>query len=138
MTLRVLDASVVIKCLVLEDGSDEALALLNGDVAVPDFLVVECANVLWRKRRLGELADGEVHDGWAELDRFTFDFTADRLLAPAARQLAVDLGHPVHDCLYLALALRRSATLTTADRRFQHAAAAAGYGGMVGLLGATA
>lgn len=31
--------------------------------------------------------------------------------------MALDLGHPVHDCVYLALARRRSLRFATADRR---------------------
>jgi predicted nucleic acid-binding protein len=39
-------------------------------------------------------------------------------LAAAAR-LAGDLGHPVYDCMYLALALQEQRPVITADRRFQ-------------------
>jgi predicted nucleic acid-binding protein len=43
------------------------------------------------------------------------------LLRPAAR-LAVELGHPVYDCVYLALAASHSASLATADERLRRAA----------------
>jgi predicted nucleic acid-binding protein len=43
--------------------------------------------------------------------------TGPRLQARALR-LGCDLDHPVHDCLYLALALDRGTALATADRRF--------------------
>jgi predicted nucleic acid-binding protein len=35
-----------------------------------------------------------------------------------AFQLAAELSHPVYDCLYLALALRRDTYVVTADGRF--------------------
>jgi predicted nucleic acid-binding protein len=43
------------------------------------------------------------------------------LLRPAAR-LAAELGHPVYDCVYLALAASRSAVLATADGRLRERA----------------
>lgn len=36
----------------------------------------------------------------------------------AALQLAIDLNHPIYDCLYLALAIRLDTHVVTADRRF--------------------
>ncbi len=46
---------------------------------------------------------------------------ATTLLRPAAR-LAAELGHPVYDCLYLALAASRAAVLATADERLRRGA----------------
>lgn len=39
-------------------------------------------------------------------------------LLEAALTLSTQLRHPVYDCLYLALALRRNLPVITADRRF--------------------
>ena len=47
------------------------------------------------------------------------------LLRGAAR-LAVEIEHPVHDWVYLALAATRSASLATADDRLRRAAARLG------------
>jgi predicted nucleic acid-binding protein len=47
------------------------------------------------------------------------------LVRPAAR-LAAELGHPVYDCLYLALAGSHSASLATADERLRRAAGRVG------------
>ena len=43
------------------------------------------------------------------------------LLAPSAR-IAVEIDHPVYDCLYLALAKDRRAALATDDRDLRRAA----------------
>jgi predicted nucleic acid-binding protein len=52
----VIDASVALKWVIEEDGSDRAGALLLEEpLAAPDLLVVECANVLWAKARRGVL-----------------------------------------------------------------------------------
>ncbi|MGH7325352.1 MAG: type II toxin-antitoxin system VapC family toxin [Candidatus Rokuibacteriota bacterium] len=45
-----------------------------------------------------------------------------------AARLAVELGHPVDDCLYLALAASHSALLATADDRLTRAAERLGVG----------
>lgn len=42
---------------------------------------------------------------------------SDRSLNTAALDPSVRLDHPIHDCLYLALALDRGAALATSDRR---------------------
>jgi predicted nucleic acid-binding protein len=39
-------------------------------------------------------------------------------LVEDATRLAVTLGHPVYDCLHLALAVREKTRLVTADRQF--------------------
>jgi predicted nucleic acid-binding protein len=36
----------------------------------------------------------------------------------AAANLAIALAHPVHDCLYLAMAIRENTYVVTADSRF--------------------
>jgi predicted nucleic acid-binding protein len=44
--------------------------------------------------------------------------TAATLLRPAVR-LAAELGHPVYDCIYLALSASHGAVLATADERLR-------------------
>jgi predicted nucleic acid-binding protein len=41
-----------------------------------------------------------------------------RGILDAAAELAETLGHPVHDCLYLALAIREGVQMVAAHRRF--------------------
>ena len=48
----VVDASVALKWVIQEDGSEAAEALLRQEpLLAPDLLIVECANVLWVKTR---------------------------------------------------------------------------------------
>ena len=52
----VVDASVAIKWLIEEDGSDAARLLAATEVmAAPELLFVECASVLRTKTRFGDL-----------------------------------------------------------------------------------
>jgi len=116
----VIDASVAIKWFAPELLSREAERLLDGGDALfaPDLLLVECGNIIWKKVRLGELArsDGDVALG--ALRSGPIDFVGTKPLVERALQLAHDIDHPLHDCLYLAAAEAVDATVVTADRRF--------------------
>ena len=56
----VVDASVAVKWLVAEEGSDAADRLLAGgdDLHAPRLMASEIANALWRKARTGEIRTG--------------------------------------------------------------------------------
>ena len=49
-------------------------------------------------------------------------WTASTTLLRGAARLAVEVEQPVYDCVYLALAAARSASLATADDRLRRAA----------------
>lgn len=53
----VVDASVAVKWLVAEEGSDAADRLLTDgdDLYAPRLMASEVAKTLWRKARLGEI-----------------------------------------------------------------------------------
>ena len=46
------------------------------------------------------------------------DGVCGRRLAASSARLARDLGHPVYDCFYLALAIHENYPVVTADTRF--------------------
>ena len=52
----------------------------------------------------------------------------DETVSAGAVRLALALGHPVYDCVYLALAHRIGATVVTADLRFANALAPTEHG----------
>ncbi len=116
----VVDASVAMKWLVPEPLSDQAARLLDhpAGLSAPDMLVVEAANVLWRKAARREISGGEADRALALLEGSGLDFHPVRPLAARALELARALAHPVYDCVYLALAERQRVPLVTADRRF--------------------
>ncbi len=60
MTALVIDASVAIKWVIDEPGTAHALALRRHRLSAPDLLVAECAIILWKKVRRGELSDQEA------------------------------------------------------------------------------
>ena len=116
----VVDASVGIKWVVDETGSEIASALVAGRrLLVPDLFWVETANALAAKVRRSELSRAQARDAWHDLCRAPVQSrqTTPDSLAPALG-LAQDIGHPVYDCLYLSLALTEKCSVVTADRRF--------------------
>jgi predicted nucleic acid-binding protein len=114
----VVDASVAIKWVVAEEGRAEALDRAAGaELIAPDFVLIECANILWKKVRLGQVSSSHAHDGLAFVQRGFSRLLPTHSLIPAAMSLAIEMDHPVYDCLYLACAEHEGITLLTADRR---------------------
>ena len=119
------DASIVAKWFLTEPQSEEARQLLAPRIRLhaPDLLLVEHANVIWKKVHQREISDPRPYlDELASLpDAVTLHRSAD-FLDHAAR-LAMEMDHPVYDCLYLACADATRSVLITADHRFAKKAA---------------
>ena len=126
--MTVVDASVAVKWLLPEPGSDEAQSLLDSgeNLAGPGLMAVEVAAALARKSRLKEIAPKDADaalelwlqslaDGLVEIVRDEADLRG-------AFRLARALNHRLQDCLYLALSERLQATLVTADAEFERKA----------------
>jgi predicted nucleic acid-binding protein len=119
MNSVVCDASVLFKLLVAEPNTKEAFALVGSHhVSVPAFVFLEIANALWTRahRRMSDPNDafGLLDD----LKRFNLDVQPTELFLTRAFALALELDHPVYDCIYLALAENHGIPLVTADQRF--------------------
>lgn len=113
----VVDSSVAVKWVVAEDGRQSALEL--PDVAAllaPDFVLVESANVMWKKVRRGQMTAEQMADGLMFIRDAFQTLVPQAELVNRAAQLAVAFDHPVYDCLYLACAESRNAELLTADK----------------------
>ena len=135
MTL-VVDASVAFKWFALEDGTDRALALLEGGepIVAPDLILAEVCNAAWKSLRQGELTPAQYD---AILDDIARPFSRlvplDLLIRPAAA-LTRQLDHPVYDCLYLALADSERLPVITADQRLLAAVRGTALAGRVSRL----
>lgn len=115
----IFDASVAVKWTVLEAGSGTALDLLRSArrPAAPTFLLVESANVLWKKVARGELQEAQAMRGFEGIRKALPELIPDRELLPHALAIAVELSHPVYDCLYLFCGERLALDVVTADRK---------------------
>lgn len=130
----VVDASVALKWVLDEPGSEAAVALRDHELVAPTLWLAEAANALWRHARIGEISNDEAIAYFAELLKAPVaSLPIEPQLEPALK-LAMEIGHPIYDCIYLALALRHQTHVVTADRRFAAAASAPPLAGAVRLL----
>ena len=115
----VVDASITIKWVIPEAFSDAADRLRDGEheFLAPDLLLVEVANALWRKTMAEEISSREAAAALGLVGQSGIDLRPTGPLLPRAMEMARRLGHPVYDCVYLALAEREQTALVTADQR---------------------
>jgi predicted nucleic acid-binding protein len=119
----IVDASVVVKAFLPEDGSDLAYRLLESGrpLHAPDLIRAEFGNALSRRHRLGQLEEAEMYamaEDFAQLGIRTLP-TEDVL--HSAMTIAASYDRTVYDSLYLALAVRHDIPLVTADQKFVNA-----------------
>jgi predicted nucleic acid-binding protein len=133
----VVDASVAIKWFVVENDSAAALVVRSEhDIVAPDFLLIECRNALLNKVRRRELKITEAQGVESELDAMGIGIIPSLPFLHAAFTIALDLGEPIYDCIYLAAAIVTDRKLITADEGFAQAVARSPIGeARVGILG---
>jgi predicted nucleic acid-binding protein len=120
----VVDASVIVKWFIPEVGARPAKALLAtaDELVAPELARVEVTSALTRRAIRQELVRADVEDTLRSWFRALADGQV--FLLPnagdleAAVKLALELQHPLPDCLYLAAAERLGVALITADRAF--------------------
>lgn len=127
----VVDASVAVKWLIREADSTSALRFLrryHGNLHAPDLFFVEVASAVVRRANASELklqVASRTLRMWSALwgaELIQRHFINPRRLLDAGR-LALDLKHPLKDCIYLALAMEHDWDLATADAKFLSRAA---------------
>jgi predicted nucleic acid-binding protein len=118
METLIIDASIAVKWVVEEEGTKEALGLRGRyKFVAPDLLAAECANILWKKAQRNELTFEEAQLAARLLQRADIELIGMRGLLEEATMLALLLGHPAYDCIYLALAKQRQWSFVTADAK---------------------
>lgn len=122
MTL-VVDASVAVKWVLPEAGSDRAAAIrATDDLIGPSLICAEIGGAIWRAVLRGDVpAAGARHQLRVAVDHYR-QIVPLEALAEQAVALAIHLRHPIYDCFYLALAERERCALITTDERLAAAA----------------
>ncbi|MBP2295295.1 type II toxin-antitoxin system VapC family toxin [Azospirillum rugosum] len=113
----VIDTSIAVKWEVPEPDSELAGGLRRFQLLAPDLLRIECGNVFWRLASAGKMPVEEAFGALSDLSSGLIAFHPCADLEQDALRIALDLGHPVYDCYYLALSLRTGSPLVTDDRR---------------------
>jgi len=122
--VTVVDTSVAVKWFFPEPGAEASQKLLAGGegLAGPALLRVEVTAAITRKARLHEIQVSEAERAIGLWFRVIADgvvaLMPDEVDLPKAAELALQVRHPLQDCLYLALAERLGASLVTADPKF--------------------
>ena len=117
----VVDASMAAVWFTNEPDPRRAAQLLETEsmLLAPDLMAVEATNAWWKRLRRREMTLVDVERAVTRLLALDIVWiAAATLLKPAAR-LAAELGHPIYDCVYLALATSHAAVLATADERLR-------------------
>ncbi len=133
----IVDASVAIKWFVEEEATALAVSLLGRPepLHAPDLLVVELANIAWKKALRGDIDIVHAQLIAAQAQRPFAALYPVAGLHERALELALELNHPVYDCVYLACTeLVEGGCVVTADQRFCNTVAGGRYAGLVRSL----
>lgn len=124
MSAFVADASVAAKWFLREPDAPKAMDLLRtgAKVFAPAFLQVELAAAIVRRFRNGGLNIEDARERLIEaadaIAEPRISFFSDTELLPRASSVALDIRHPLQDCLYIACAERVQCDLITVDPKF--------------------
>jgi predicted nucleic acid-binding protein len=127
-TLVVVDASVALKWVVTEAGSDEAGVLLSdmADDAVslvaPEHLLGEVGNGLRKRVAQGVLVADDAVAALHAVTGLELEFISGQDRWLRSLRAALDWGLTTYDALYVLLALDLDAVLVTADLRLADSA----------------
>ena len=122
------DASVAVQWFAREPGSEASAALVEGNqpLVAPDIMPLEVANALWKKVRHGDVPAADLQPAVTRILASDITLVPTLTLLERAVRLAVEINHPVYDCVYLVLAEERGAPLSSIDERLRTAARARG------------
>ena len=127
MTAYVIDTSALAKFVITEEYTDLVRRIVSLHEAseiqliAPDFLHIECANVLWKNAlRSGDPIE-DVITALNNLRGINIRIVPQEDLLEDALRLALGMNITVYDALYCALAQRENAEIITEDRRLRNA-----------------
>jgi predicted nucleic acid-binding protein len=117
----IIDASVLVKAFIPENGSEDAGSLLaraeEGEVGLiaPELIYPETANILWKKVRRNELTSDEAREIAEAVLAVPIRAEAAASTFLLALDIALACGVTAYDAQYVALAEALDCQLITAD-----------------------
>jgi predicted nucleic acid-binding protein len=115
----VIDSSIALQWVLPEPEAARSRSYLGApETVAPDVILIEVANVLAKKVRVGQMTGDEskvalsiVRDGIGRI-------VESAPLVFRSLELSVELSHPVYDCIFLACAEQANGQLVTRDVPF--------------------
>jgi predicted nucleic acid-binding protein len=128
--VTVVDASVAVKWYVIEPFTDLAIAFYaenQGALIAPDIFTVEVVAALVRRANIEKSFQPDSQKSIGNfLQLLESGLVQARPIslkqAATAAGLAINIGHPLKDCIYLMLAMEMGCELVTCDARFSEKA----------------
>jgi predicted nucleic acid-binding protein len=127
MSRYIVDTSIVIQRLIVESHTPYVIELFYGiiqgdELIVPEFCLMECANVLWKHVRFQGMSQSNAESLIANLT--SLPLTVHPVTDLLVRGLQVGLKYQlaVYDSIYIALAEKLSLPLITVDVKQEAAA----------------
>ena len=120
----VADTSFLFKLAFSNPHAEEAEKVCEKyNLFAPAFIQVELSNALWKAVRFGGLAAAQAHAALEQLATLYRPVPDDDLVTNAL-EIAMAIGHPVYDCMFITLASDMAVPLITADRKLISAVSA--------------
>jgi predicted nucleic acid-binding protein len=119
----IVDASVAAKWILVEEGTAEAMALLQEcregryTPLAPEILDAEIAAVLWKRVMRGLLESDQARFLYDQFERLRPILVPLAGLVRPALELALRYRHSLYDGLYIALSRQMNCHLVTADKQ---------------------
>ena len=123
MTPYVIDTSALVKLVIPEDHSDtvadiaELYRASRIQLVAPDFILLECANVLWKYARRDNAPISDMISAIETLIRIDLRLVPQAELIEDALRFALDVGITVYDAVFCVTARRNQSELITAALR---------------------
>lgn len=115
----IVDASVGIKWIIPEEGSDQANTLFDFDelFIVPKLFFLEVDAVLTKQIRLGIWNISEISEVQKIIDEISFRVINYSTVRKLAIEIATELPIALYDGIYLAAAVSQNGIMVTADQK---------------------
>ena len=119
MAAYVLDASLLAALYVDDPATEQSEAALGqlerDELHAPDFVLLEVANVLWKRVRREELHAADAMAALADLSAASIQLHPVSDLVAQSLALALSHGFTTYDATYVALATRVGGVVVTND-----------------------